>query len=118
MSWDSGYDDAGRSLATVACSTGDNGLMTKYNWSTQGDVANFPYIGGSDAVSGWNSPNCGTCWAVTYNDKTIHVLAVDRAQQGLNIALAAMNDLTNGRAVEVGRVEATVTQAPLSSCGL
>jgi hypothetical protein len=29
-----------------------------------------------------------------------------------------MNDLTNGRAVQLGRVEATVQQVPLSNCGL
>lgn len=84
----------------------------------QGQVAGFPYVGGSDAIPGWNSPNCGTCWAVTYKGKTIHVLAIDHAASGLNIALTAMDDLTNGHAVELGRVEADVQQVDVSNCGL
>ena len=78
----------------------------------------FPYIGGAQAVAGWGSPNCGTCWSATYNGKRIHILAVDRAAAGLNIGLAAMNDLTNGQAVFLGRVDATVAQVPISNCGL
>ncbi len=85
---------------------------------TQKDVKNFPYIGGAEAIAGWNSPNCGTCWSATYNGKTIHILAIDHAATGLNIAQAAMNDLTNGHAVELGRIDAQVTQVALSACGL
>lgn len=32
MSYDTGYDDAGRSLTAVSCSDGNNGVMWKYNW--------------------------------------------------------------------------------------
>ena len=85
---------------------------------TQGDAVSFPYIGGAQAVTGWNSPNCGSCWSATYNGKTIHMLAIDHTGTGLNLGLAAMNDLTNGHAVEFGRVDAHVQQAPLSNCGL
>lgn len=92
--------------------------MWKYNWKVQGDVKNFPYIGGSDSIPGWNSPNCGTCWSATYNGRTIYILAIDHAGQGLNIGLAAMNDLTNGRAVELGRIDAAVQQVGLDRCGL
>ena len=118
VSYDQGYDDAGRSLTAVSCSDGNNGVMWKYNWKVQGDVKNFPYIGGSDSIPGWNSPNCGTCWSATYNGKTIYILAIDHAGQGLNIGLAAMNDLTNGRAVELGRIDAQVQQVGLDRCGL
>jgi hypothetical protein len=92
--------------------------MWKYNWKVQGDVKNFPYIGGSEAIGGWNSGNCGTCWSVSYNGKTINVLAIDHAGSGLNIGLRAMNDLTNGRAEALGRVDAAVAQVPLTNCGL
>ena len=118
MSYDTGYDDATRSLAAVACSDGTNGVMWKYNWKVQGDVKNFPFIGGSEAIGGWNSPNCGTCWAATYNGRTIHILAIDHAAHGLNIGLTAMNALTNNKAVELGRVDAHVVQVHLSNCGL
>ncbi|KAL2268893.1 hypothetical protein VTJ83DRAFT_3739 [Remersonia thermophila] len=118
VSYDVGYDDAGRSLSVVSCSDGHNGLITRFGWQTQGQIPSFPYIGGAQAVGGWNSPSCGTCWAATYNGRTVHILAVDRASNGLNIGLRAMNDLTNGRAVELGRIDADVRQVALSSCGI
>ncbi len=118
VSYDTGYDDGSRSLTVVSCSDGANGLITRYGWQTQGQVARFPYIGGVEAVAGWNSPSCGTCWSASYNGKTIYILAVDHAATGLNIALDAMNDLTNGQAVALGRVDATVAQVDVSNCGL
>ncbi|TLS26068.1 hypothetical protein PpBr36_07820 [Pyricularia pennisetigena] len=117
VSFDTGFDDGSRSLTSVSCSDGANGLISKYGWQTQGQIRNFPYIGGAEAVGGWNSPNCGTCWQLTYNGKSINVLAIDRAS-GFNIGLAAMNDLTNGQAVGLGRVEAQAQQVALSACGL
>lgn len=57
VSYDTGYDDAGRSLTAVSCSDGVNGLITKYGWQTQGAVSKFPYIGGSDTIAGWGSAN-------------------------------------------------------------
>lgn len=118
VSYDQGYDNAARPLTDVACSDGVNGVMWKYNWNVQGDIKNFPFIGGSAAIGGWNSPNCGTCWEASWGGKTIHVLAIDHAGSGLNIGLNAMQALTNGRAVELGRVEAQVTQVGLDKCGL
>ncbi|TLD19172.1 hypothetical protein PspLS_10031 [Pyricularia sp. CBS 133598] len=117
VSYDTGYDDGSRSLTAVSCSDGPNGLITRYGWQTQGQIRNFPYIGGADAVGGWNSPGCGTCWQLTYNGKSINVLAIDRAS-GFNIGLAAMNDLTNGQAGNLGRVDAQVQQVGLNACGL
>ena len=54
VSYDTGYDDPTRSLTTVSCSDGVNGLITKYGWQTQGDVHRFPLIGGKAPIS-WNS---------------------------------------------------------------
>ncbi|KAF4124304.1 protein SnodProt1 precursor [Geosmithia morbida] len=118
VSYDVGYDDASRSLTAVSCSDGANGLISRYGWQTQGQVASFPFIGGVQAVAGWNSPSCGTCWSISYNGHTIHVLAVDHAASGFNIGLNAMNSLTNGLAEQLGRVEATATQVAVSECGL
>lgn len=118
VAYDTGYDDASRSMTAVSCSDGANGLITRYGWQTQGAVAGFPYIGAAAAVSGWNSAQCGTCWQLTYNGKTINVLAIDHAAAGFNIALDAMNALTNGQAVALGRVDATATQVAVSNCGL
>ncbi|KAJ9134607.1 hypothetical protein NKR23_g10038 [Pleurostoma richardsiae] len=118
VSYDTGYDDGSRSLTVVSCSDGPNGLITRYGWQTQGAIPRFPYIGGVDAVAGWNSPSCGTCWQLDYNGRSIFVLAVDHAASGFNIALDAMNDLTNGQATFLGRVDATATQVDVSNCGI
>ncbi|KAL1796677.1 hypothetical protein ACET3X_005217 [Alternaria dauci] len=118
VSYDTGYDDGNRALTSVACSDGANGLITKYNWQTQANVAGFPRIGGYVGVAGWNSPQCGTCYGVTYNGKTVYILAVDSSVQGFNIAKAAMDELTNGQAAALGRIDAQYAQVATSNCGL
>ncbi|KAH8662164.1 eliciting plant response-like protein [Xylariales sp. PMI_506] len=118
IAYDTGYDDGSRSLTAVSCSDGANGLITRYGWQTQGAIPNFPYIGAADAVAGWNSAECGTCWQLTYGAISVNVLAIDHAGSGFNIGLNAMNVLTNGQAVALGRVDATATQVDVSNCGL
>lgn len=81
-------------------------------------MANFPIIGGVEAVGGWNSPSCGTCWRLEYKGNKVHVLAVDHAASGYNIGLKAMNALTNGQAEQLGRVDAKVTKVDPSVCGI
>ena len=118
VSYDETYDAPHNSFDRVACSDGYYGLRTKgYNYF--GDVPHFPYIGGTAAIAGWNSAQCGTCWQLSYNGKSINVLAIDHAEAGTwNIALAALNDLTNGQAIDIGRVEAVATLVDSSVCGL
>ena len=117
VSYDQTYDNRSGSLTTVACSDGPNGLITK-GFSTFGSLPHFPNIGGAAAVGGWNSAQCGSCWQLTYNGKSINVLAVDHTDSGFNIALEAMNTLTNNQAVFLGRVDATARQVAASNCGL
>lgn len=117
VSFDTVYDNKAQSLATVACSDGSNGLLTK-GFKTFGDLPSFPNIGGAAAVTGFNSAGCGTCWALTFNGTTVNVLAIDVASPGFNIAEAAMNTLTKGQAVFLGRVNATAKQVAASVCGL
>jgi hypothetical protein len=108
------------SLFTQACSNGVNGLESK-GFTTLGSLPKFPFIGAAGAVEGWNSVNCGTCWQLTYagTKKTINVTAVDHAGPGtFNIALEAMNFLTNNQAVELGRVTVTSNKVANSVCGL
>ena len=89
--------------------------MTGY--TTFGSLPGFSNIGGAFAVAGWNSPNCGTCWKLTYNGKSINVLAIDHSGAGtFNIALGAMNRLTNNQAEFLGRVTVTYSQVALSNC--
>ncbi|KIJ63341.1 hypothetical protein HYDPIDRAFT_176046 [Hydnomerulius pinastri MD-312] len=117
LSYDTTYDDASLSLASVACSDGVNGLMTK-GYTTLGSLPTFPNVGGVYAVTGWNSAACGTCWEVTYGSTTLAVLAVDVATEGFNLSEEAMNTLTGGLAVELGRVDVTATQVDASVCGI
>ncbi|KUI71317.1 Protein SnodProt1 [Cytospora mali] len=118
VSYDTGYDDASRSLTVVSCSDGTNGLITKYGYQTQGAIPDFPYVGGADVIAGWNSANCGTCWQLSYGGRTINVLAIDHAASGFNIGETAMNTLTNNQAAALGRVDATAVQVAISECGL
>ncbi|KAI0010437.1 Epl1 protein [Xylariaceae sp. FL0662B] len=117
VSYDTGYDDASRSLTAVQCSDGTNGLITRYGWQTQGQIPS-QYIGGAYAVAAWNSPNCGTCWQLSYEGRTINVLAVDGAADGFNIELSALDALTNGQGIALGRIEADAAQVDVSACGL
>ncbi|KAF2477488.1 Asp f 13-like protein [Lindgomyces ingoldianus] len=118
VSWDAGYDDKSRSLTAVSCSDGANGLMTRYHWNTQGDIPTYPNIGGYQEIKGWNSPMCGTCYSVTYNSRTIYVLAIDHTASGFNIGKQAMNTLTDGNADQFGRVDAAYTLVDISNCKL
>jgi len=122
LAYDTTYDAASGSLSTVACSDGTNGLLTR-GYTTFGSLPSFPNIGAAVAVEGWNSANCGTCWSLTYTNstggkKSINVLAIDHAGAGFNVALAAMNELTNGQGVALGRVNVASTQVASSVCGL
>jgi hypothetical protein len=103
-------------VESTACSDGRNGLMKRYGWKTQGDIPNFPYIGGFEAVEGWNSTNCGTCWSATFEGRTVFIIAIDQAERGLNIGRKAMDQLTEGEATKWGKVFAHVSSAPDSMC--
>jgi hypothetical protein len=61
---------------------------------------------------------CGTCYGVTYNGKTVYVLAVDHTATGFNMAKAAMDELTNNQAASLGRIDAQYAQVAVSKCGL
>lgn len=121
LAYDNTYDNASGSLSTVACSDGPNGLETR-GFTTFGSLPSFPHIGAAAAVAGWNSPNCGTCWQLTYTSggttRSINVLAVDHAGSGFNVAQAAMDELTGGQAVFLGRINVTSKQVASSVCGL
>lgn len=122
LSYDTVYDNPKGSLTTVACSDGSYGLLTR-GYKTFGNLPRYPYIGGSDLVKGWNSPNCGSCHQLTYTNATgfksvINVLVVDVAVAGFNVAQRAMDDLTGGHAVAIGVANVTAKQVNPSVCGL
>ncbi|KAJ7127054.1 Cerato-platanin [Mycena epipterygia] len=123
VAFDQTYDVGSNSLDIVACSNGANGLETR-GFTTFDSLPKFPFIGAAGAVEGFNSVNCGTCWQLTYTNatggkKTIDVLAIDHAGAGtFNIALEAMNTLTNNQGVALGRVTVQSAQVAASVCGL
>lgn len=122
VSYDTAYDNPTGSLSTVACSDGSNGMLTR-GFTTFGSLPKFPHIGGAPSITGWNSPNCGTCWNLTYTNpqklsKSVNILAIDVATPNFNIALSAMNELTSGQAQNLGRVSITAAQVASSVCGL
>ncbi|CAA9963306.1 hypothetical protein CFE70_006736 [Pyrenophora teres f. teres 0-1] len=118
VSYDTIYDDSSRSMTTVSCSDGENGLIRRYGFQTLGAIKNFPYVGGYQGVEGWNSKQCGTCYSVTYNGNTIYVLAIDRAGAGFNLAKGAVDKLTNNQAEALGRIDAQYAQVGVNMCGL
>ncbi|UNI15083.1 hypothetical protein JDV02_001652 [Purpureocillium takamizusanense] len=117
VSYDPIYDVAATSLNKVACSDGPHGLQ-RFGYTTLGHVPKFPMIGGAQVVAGYGSEACGTCWELTYNTTSIRLTALDHADTGFNIALAAMNALTGNRAQVLGRVQATATQPDAAACGI
>lgn len=117
-SFDNTYDNAAGSTDTVACSTGATGLAGRF--PTFGSFPTFPNIGGSSAIAGFGSANCGTCWNLTFPTTGVSILvtAIDHAGSGFNIAQAALDKLTNGQAVQDGAIQVNVAQVASSQCGI
>ena len=119
LGYDTSYDNPDLSLNNVACSNGANGLETKYPmYTTLGELPSFPNVGGVFTVEGWNSAQCGTCYAVTYGSTTVYILAVDKSTNGFTVSQEAMDTLTGGNAVEFGRVNVSFAVADVSACKL
>jgi hypothetical protein len=109
------YDNPTTSMNIVACSNGDNGLVTRF--PTFGDLPTFPSAGGVFAVSGWNSPECGSCWRLRYKGNSIYVTAIDMISDGFDISLEAMNLLTNNQAQALDSIDAHARQVHRNFCG-
>lgn len=122
LSYEPKYDVGSTHLSQVACSDGDFGLLSE-NFTTYDSLPTFARIGGAPAISGWNDPQCGSCYEITYTSATgasnsIIMTAIDVGSQGFNVGTEAMDQLTGGRAIELGRVDVTYTQVSREQCGL
>ncbi|EJC99995.1 cerato-platanin-like protein [Fomitiporia mediterranea MF3/22] len=106
--YDQTYDNASGSMNGVACSNGANGLASRF--PTFGDLPTFPNVGGAHAVTGWNSTKCGSCWKLTYQGTSITLTAIDTAGVGFNIALEALDTLTDGHGQEWGSADVTAVE--------
>ncbi|KAF8491542.1 Cerato-platanin-domain-containing protein [Gautieria morchelliformis] len=107
VSFDPVYDNSAQSVNTVACS----GVLASRGFTTFSSIPGFPRIMGAQAVTGFDSPGCLTCWAIVFNNITINNLAIDVATNGFNVAESTMNIFTGGHAPEVGVIDAAVFQA-------
>jgi hypothetical protein len=119
VSFDQKYDNASQSVNTLECS---ESLISR-NFTTFKSIPNFPRIGGGPAVTGFDSPGCGTCWELTYVNPqgvptSINITIVDIASPNYNIALEAMNNLTDNQSTFLGRANVTAVQVAPSACGL
>ncbi|KAH9886031.1 Asp f 13-like protein [Cubamyces lactineus] len=117
VAYDELYDNASQDLEALTCADGPNGLEP-LGYTTLGSLPSFPNVAGAAAVTGFNSPYCGTCWQLTYNGKSINVLAVDRAGDGFVLSLEALNTLTGGQGLALDVIDAEVQQVQKSQCGL
>lgn len=117
LSYDTAYDSKPSSINAVACSDGQNGLGTR-GYNTLGSLPNFPNIAGVPAIKSWNSPNCGSCWELTYKNTSVYLLGVDKGNDGYISSQKAMDTLTGGNAVEFGRINVTAVRVSASKCGL
>lgn len=46
------------------------------------------------------------------------MLAIDHTEDGVNMSFEAMNDLTDGQAELLGRIDTTVALTAAANCGL
>ncbi|ESK92202.1 epl1 protein [Moniliophthora roreri MCA 2997] len=122
LAWDNAYNDPAGSLNAVACSDGENGLETRFNFATFGDIPTFPFVGGAPNIPGWNSSACGTCWALTFINSTgthtINFTAIDAGGDDFVTGRGALDLLTNGQAEQLGVIPVNATAVSASPCGL
>ena len=113
------YGNPQTSWNDVACSNGVNGLITK-GFSTIGSLPTFPNVGGTFAVNTRNSPECGSCWTLTYEGtgRTIYFTAIDTAPFGFELSPQSVNTLTNGQANQSSVIYVQAAQVSESFCGL
>ena len=122
LGYDNNYGVGSNHLSSVACSDGDNGLLSR-GFTTFDSLPTFPRIASTSEVAGWNSAQCGSCWELTYTNSngvasSIVVTAVDHASAGFYTSVDALNELTGGRAIEVGTVNVVATSVDRANCGL
>ncbi|KAJ3040768.1 hypothetical protein HDV00_010525 [Rhizophlyctis rosea] len=116
VGYDTTYDNPNLSTTSIACSDGKNGLSTK-GYKTLGSIPKFPNVAAAFTIEGWNSPQCGKCYRLKYEGRTVYVTAVDVAKEGFVISMGVMDALTGGRAVEAGRVSVEWKQVGIYNCG-
>lgn len=94
------------SINDVACSDGENGLIAKDpSIKHLKDIWPFPRLAGAPTIGAWNSPECGKCYKLYYEDKSIVVMAVDIGGEGFVVSREVMDYFTNYNGGTVGLVK-------------
>ncbi|RFU74625.1 eliciting plant response like [Trichoderma arundinaceum] len=109
------YDDPSRPLSEVSCWRKDVGFMPHLDWKLQKDAVGFI---GIDSLSRLNTANCFSCWMISYNGKTISLLAIDGSNSGVVMSLDALQSLTDGRALELDHIDVNAIEVDTSHCGI
>ncbi|KAN0073794.1 Cerato-platanin [Tylopilus felleus] len=121
--YDTFYDGTTTSLSSVACSTGEYGLIP-YGYNTFGDLPSYPFIGGAPQIESWDSLNCGTCWELTYTDRygdstSANFTAINSSDPGcFTLSFAGTDILTNGNGERLDGASITAVQVPATWCGM
>ncbi|KAM5542789.1 hypothetical protein V8D89_003750 [Ganoderma adspersum] len=117
VSYDRTYDSTLTTSDDVSCSD----WMTTKDYLTLSELPSFPRVAGADVIDGSHSALCGQCWQLTYHTPTetnVHVVVIDTATKGFTISEHAMNDLTDGKAAGLGRVDAEAKVVAREHCGM
>ncbi|KAJ2917032.1 hypothetical protein MD484_g3404, partial [Candolleomyces efflorescens] len=120
INYDDRYCVGPTSLQTTACSTGENGLITR-GFPTFGSLPTFPGIAGSQFVEGFNSTSCGACWRVSYPDtgRSVVLTLVNNAPTGFTLCTDTLLALTGFDRDNVpNSIPVQATALPDSDCGL
>ena len=112
VSFSTAYDNKAAALSQFACSN----TFANTPFKTLGDLKVFPDVGGASHFAGTDSPACGSCWKLTFNNTlSVNFLVVDAAGDGAILSQEAFSTLTGGQ-VGLGRVQATAQQVDHTQC--
>ena len=120
INFDDRYCVGPTSLQTTACSTGENGLITR-GFPTFGSLPSFPAIAGSQIVEGFNSTSCGACWRVTYGPtaRSVSLTLVNTAPIGFTLCTNTLLALTGfNRSNVPANIPVEAMAVPAADCGL
>jgi hypothetical protein len=62
-------------LNLVACSNGENGLITKFGFANIQPL--YPYVAAYSGAT-WNSPVCGQCMELMFSSRSIYITVIDQ----------------------------------------
>ncbi|KAF3920263.1 Cerato-platanin [Arthrobotrys entomopaga] len=109
-------------LTSYACSDGNHGLIDRHKVHTVPQLLSKlrpgVMIAAAPAVTGWNSPGCGTCWMAKNpkNNKSITFVAVDVGRGGIVVGPEAFVSVSASRSLKEGSFVTYLYPKPASAC--